>query len=112
MNAEDKELLLDHEKIAEEKKKYEQTLADREKFLQDWREGVLNSTAGKRIVWDLLGLLGYQKVMFSSDPLVMAANCGVHDILLIVIKNLEEASPGILFKIQNEYRSAQASKSN
>ena len=107
---EDKEILLDHERIAEEKKKFEEAYADRQKFLDDWRKGVLDSPAGRRIVWDLLGLLGYQKKMFSSDALVMAANCGVHDILFTLIKDLEEAQPGILFRIQNEFRSAQANK--
>ena len=111
MNQEDKELLLDHKKLAEEKKKFEEAFADRQKFLQDWRDGVLNSPQGRRIVWDLLGLLGYQKKMFSSDPLIMAKNCGIHDdALLVVIRDLEEATPGILFRIQNEFRSAQANK--
>jgi len=111
INAEDRELLLDHEKIAEEKKAYEYAYAERQKFLDDWRKGVLDSPAGRRIVWDLLGLLGYQKKLFNSDPLVMAANCGAHDnALLVLIKDLEEAQPGILFRIQNEIRSAQANK--
>ena len=111
MNQDHKELLLDHKKLAEEKKKFEEAFADRQKFLQDWRDGVLNSPQGRRIVWDLLGLLGYQKKMFSSDPLIMAKNCGIHDdALLVVIMDLEEATPGILFRIQNEFRSAQANK--
>ena len=99
---EDKELLLDHEKLAEEKRKFEDAYADRQKFLQDWRDGVLNTPAGRRIVWDLLGLLGYQKKMFNSDPLVMAGNCAVHDILFALIKDLEEAQAGIL--LQSEPR--------
>lgn len=107
----DQDILLDHEKIKEEKKLYEQQLAERQKFLDDWRSGVLNSPAGRRIVWDILGLAGYQRKLFSSDPLVMAANCGTHDnFLLVMIKDLEEAQPGILFKIQNEFRSLQANK--
>ena len=111
MNQEDKELLLDHEKLAEEKKKFEEAFADRQKFLQDWRDGVLNSPQGRRIVWDLLGLLGYQKKMFSSDPLIMAKNCGIHDdALLVVIRDLEEATPGILFRISNEMRSLYGSR--
>ena len=111
MNQEEKELLLDHEKLADEKKRLEYKFAERQKFLQDWRDGVLNTPAGRRIVWDLLGLLGYQKKMFSSDPLIMAKNCGLHDeALMVVIKDLEEATPGILFRLQNEFRSAQANK--
>ena len=111
MNEEDKELLLDHKKLAEEKKKFEEAFADRQKFLQDWRDGVLNSPQGRRIVWDLLGLLGYQKKMFSSDPLIMAKNCGIHDdALLVVIRDLEEATPGILFRISNEMRSLYGSR--
>lgn len=111
MNQEDKELLLDHKKLAEEKKKFEEAFADRQKFLQDWRDGVLNSPQGRRIVWDLLGLLGYQKKMFSSDPLIMAKNCGIHDdALLVVIRDLEEATPGILFRISNEMRSLYGSR--
>lgn len=108
---EDKDILLDHEKLAEEKKKFEEQYAERQKFLDDWRNGVLNSPAGRRIVWDILGLAGYQKKLFNSDPLVMAANCGTHDnFLLVMIKDIEEAQPGILFKMQNEYRSLMANK--
>lgn len=111
MNVEDKELLLDHEKIAEEKKRLEEQFADRQKFLDDWRNGVLNSPAGRRIVWDILGLAGYQKKLFNTDPLIMAANCGTHDnFLLIMIRDIEEAQPGVLFKMQNEYRSLQGNK--
>lgn len=111
IDAHDQELLLDHEKIATEKKLIGDQYADRQKFLDDWRGGVLNSPAGRRIVWDILGLAGYQRKMFNSDPLVMAANCGTHDnFLLVMIKDLEEAQPGILFKMQNEFRSAQANK--
>jgi len=58
-----------------------------------------------------LGLAGYQKKLFNSDALVMAANCGTHDnFLLVLIAQIEEAKPGILFKMQNEFRSAQAGK--
>lgn len=111
IDAHDQELLLDHEKIAAERKLVEEQYAERQKFLDDWRNGVLNSAAGRRIVWDILGLAGYQRKLFSSDPLVMAANCGTHDnFLLVMIKDLEEAQPGILFKMQNEFRSAQANK--
>ena len=111
MNLEDRQLLLEPEKLAADKKAYENAIAERQKFLQDWRDGVLNSPQGRRIVWDILGLLGYQKPMFSSDPLKMAANCGMHDqALLVLIRDLEEAQPGILFRIQNEFRSAQAGK--
>ena len=111
MNNEDKELLIDHEKLAEEKKAVEYAYSERQKFLDDIRKGVIDSPAGRRFIWDLLGLLGYQKRMFSTDPLVMAKNCGIHDdVLLVVIKDLEEAQPGILFKMQNEFRSAQANK--
>ena len=111
MNLEDKELLFDREKLAEDKKQLENVFADHQKFLEDWRNGVLNSPAGRRILWDILGLAGYQKKLFNVDPLVMAANCGTHDnFLLVLIKNIEEAQPGILFKIQNEFRSAQANK--
>ncbi len=108
---EDKEILLDHEKIAEEKRKYEEAYAERQKFLDDIRNDVIDRPGNRRFIWDLLGLLGYQKKLFSSDPLVMAANCGTHDnVLLILLHDLEEAKPGILFKMQNEFRSAQASK--
>jgi len=111
MNAEDRELLLDHDKIAAEKAKLEYEYAEHQKFLEDWRNGVLNSPEGRRILWDILGLAGYQKKLFNSDALVMAANCGTHDnFLLVLIAQIEEAKPGILFKMQNEFRSAQAGK--
>ncbi len=111
IDADDKEILLDHEKLAQEKKRFEDEYAERQKFLDDWRNGVLNSPAGRRIVWDILGLAGYQRKLFSSDPMIMAANCGTHDnFLLVMIRDLEEAQPGILFKMQNEFRSLQANK--
>lgn len=106
----DKDILLDKEKLQEEKKLVETEYAVRQDFLNDLRNGVLNSAAGKRIMWDFLGLLNYQKMLFNSDPLVMAANSAIHDKALIVMKDLEEAQPGILFKMQNEFRSAQANK--
>ena len=111
MNAEDKELLLDHDKLAAEKQAIDNAYAEHQRFLDDIRKCIIDSPGGRRFVWDLLGLLGYQKKKFSSDPLVMAKNCGIHDdVLLVLIKDLEEAQPGILFRIQNEYRSAQANK--
>lgn len=111
MNSEDRELLLDHDKLNAEKKALEYTYAERQKFLQDWRDGVLNTPAGRRVVWDLLGLAGYQRKLFSSDPMVMASLCGTHDnFLLVLIRDLEEAQPGILFRMQNEFRSAQANR--
>ena len=111
MNAEDRELLLDDEKIADDKKKIAEAFADHQKYLDDWRSGILNTPAGRRIVWDILGLAGYQKRLFSTDPLVMASLCGTHDnFLLVLIKDLEEAQPGILFRMQNEFRSNQSNK--
>lgn len=110
IDAHDEEILIDREKIVADKKKFEEQYAERQKFLDDWRNGVLNTPAGRRIAWDLLGLLGYQRKMFSSDPLVMAGNAYLHDTLMIVIKDLEEAQTGILFKMQNEFRSTQANK--
>lgn len=111
INSEDKEFLLDEDNIKAKKKEIETAYAERQKFLDDWRNGVLNSPAGRRIVWDLLGLLGYQKRLFHTDPMIMAKNCGMHDdALLVLMRDLEEAQAGILFRIQNEFRSAQANK--
>jgi len=109
MIKEDKELLLDPEKLAEEKIKYERSLADHAKYLDDWRE-VLSTPQGKRIVWDLLGGMGYQRDMFNSDPLIMAMNCGQYKLAIALIKDIEEAIPGMVFRMQNEYRSAQANR--
>lgn len=109
MNAEDRELLLDHEKIADEKKKYEQGLATRAKYLDDWRE-VLSTPQGRRIIWDLLGGMGFQRDLFNTDPLIMAANCGQHKLALALAKDIEEAVPGIYARCTNEFRSAQANQ--
>lgn len=109
MDIEDKDLLLDPERIAEEKKQYERGLAEHAKYMDDWRE-VLSTTSGKRIVWDLLGGMGYQRDMFNTDPLIMAMNCGQYKLAIRLIKDVEEAIPGIMFRMQNEYRSAQANK--
>lgn len=107
----DRDILLDEEKLKAEKTLAENAYAERQKFLDDIRNGYLNSPAGRRVTWDLLGLLGYQKQLFNSDPLVMASNCGTHDnVLLVFIKDLEEAQPGILFKMQNEFRRNLANK--
>lgn len=106
---EDKEILLDHEKIEFEKKELDRKYAEHQKYLEDWRE-VLSTPAGRRIVWDLLGGMGYQKDLFNSDPLIMALNCGQYKISISMIRDIEEASPGIMFKMQNEIRRNQLSK--
>ena len=106
---EDRELLLDHEKITAERKKHEQLIADHQKYIDDWQV-VLSTPAGRRIVWDLLGGMGYQRDMFNSDPLIMAMNCGQYKLAIALIKDVEESIPGIMFRMQNEYRSAQANK--
>jgi hypothetical protein len=109
MNSEDKELLLDREKIDLEKKEFERKYSEHQKYLDDWRE-VLSTPAGRRIVWDLLGGMGYQRDMFNSDALIMASNCGQYRLAIAMLKDIEEAIPGIVFRMQNEYRSAKANK--
>lgn len=111
MNLEDKELLLDHEKIAEEKKRYEEIHANRQQLMDDIRNGVLNSGAGKRVIFDFILLCGYGSNLFNTDPLIMAGNCAINDrILNVLIKDLEEAKPGIVLMMSNEYKSIQANK--
>ncbi len=101
----DKDLLLEPEKIQADTKAQSFMYADRQKFLDDIRKGIINTPEGRRFLWDLLGLLGYQKPKFNPDPMIMAKNCGIHDdVLLVVLRDIEEAHPGILFKMQNEFR--------
>jgi len=109
MNAEDRKLLLDHEKIAEQKKEYEQKAAEHAKYLDDWRE-TLSTPQGRRVIWDLIWGLKFRQVLFNTDPLIMASNCGKHEAALLLVRDIEEANPGIIFRMQNEYRSAQANK--
>ena len=109
MNSEDKELLLDHEKLAEEKKRFEYQVAQHQKYIDDWQV-VLSTPAGRRIVWDLLGGMGFQKELFHVEPLIMARNCGQYSLALALLKDIEEAMPGVTFRMQNEFRSAQANK--
>ena len=104
---EDKEILLDHEKLAEERKQYERKVAEHAKYLDDWRE-VLSTPQGRRIVWDLLGGMGFQRDLFNSDPLIMAMNCGQYRLATSMLKDIEEAIPGIMVRITNEIRSNQA----
>jgi hypothetical protein len=106
---EDKEILLDHDKIKAEKKEYERKLADHIKYLDDWRE-VLSTPQGRRIIWDLLGSMGFQRELFNSDPLIMAANCGQHKLALALARDIEEAVPGIYARCTNEFRSSQANR--
>ena len=106
---EDKDILLDPEKLSAERKQYEKSIAERAKYLDDWRE-VLSTPQGRRIIWDLHGGMGFQRDLFNTDPLIMAANCGQHTLALAMAKDIEEALPGIMFKMQNEFRSAQANK--
>lgn len=103
MTNEDKELLLDHDKLNTERAKVEWEVAQHAKYIDDWQE-VLRTPAGRRIVWDLLGGMGFQKDLFNSDPLIMARNCGQYTLALALLRDIEEASPGITFKIQNEFR--------
>lgn len=109
IDAHDREILLDHDKLAEEKKQYERKLADHAKYLDDWRE-VLSTPQGRRIIWDLLGGMGFQRDLFSSDPLIMAMNCGQHKLALAMAKDIEESVPGIYARMTNEYRSTQANR--
>lgn len=109
MNLEDREFLLDQENLAYEKKQYERRIADHAKYLDDWRE-VLSTPAGRRIIWDLLGGMGFQRDLFNVDPLIMAMNCGQHKLALAMAKDIEEAVPGIYARMTNEFRSAQANK--
>lgn len=109
IDAQDREILLDHEKLDIEKKKFERDLADRAKYLDDWRE-VLSTPQGRRIIWDLLGGMGFQRDLFNSDPLVMAMNCGQHKLALAMAHDIEEAVPGIYARMTNEFRSAQANR--
>ena len=106
---EDKEILLDHEKLVEERKQYERKVAEHAKYLDDWRE-VLSTPQGRRIVWDLLGGMGFQRDLFNSDPLIMAMNCGQYRLATSMLKDIEEAIPGIMVRITNEIRSNQANK--
>src|SRR5450631_1934952 len=109
IDAADRDILLDHDKLAEEKKQYERNLSDRAKYLDDWRE-VLSTPQGRRIIWDLLGAMGFQRDLFNSDPLIMAANCGQHKLALSLARDIEEAVPGIYARCTNEFRSAQANR--
>ncbi len=109
IDAADRDILLDHEKMDAEKKIYERGLSERAKYLDDWRE-VLSTPQGRRIIWDLLGGMGFQKDLFNSDPLIMAANCGQHKLAISMAKDIEEAVPGVYAKMTNEFRSNQANK--
>lgn len=107
IDAQDREILLDHEKLDAEKKKLEADYAEHQKMLDDWRD-VLGRPSGRRVTWDLLGLMGFQKQLFNTDSLIMAANCGQYTLALSLLNVIEEALPGITFKMQNEFRKAQA----
>ena len=111
INAEDRELLLDHEKLAEDKRLYENKVAERQQLMDDIRNGVLNTPQGKRVIFDFILLCGYGANLFNSDSLVMAGNCAINDrVLNVLIKDLEEAKPGIVLMMSNEYKSRQANK--
>lgn len=101
----DQDLLKDPEELQLEKEQALQDLAEREEYLKDWRE-VLSTPAGRRIIWDLIGGMGFQARLFNSDPLVMAANCRGHEIAVKLLKDIEEAMPGIYSKMTNELKSA------
>lgn len=109
IDAQDREILLDQEKLEAEKKKVEYEYADHQKYLDDWRI-VLGTPSGRRIVWDLLGGMGFQRDLFNSDPLIMASNCGQHKLALALAKDIEEAMPGVYARMTNEFRSMQANK--
>lgn len=109
IDANDREILLDKEKLAEEKKQVEKEFSDHQKYLEDWRI-VLGTPSGRRIVWDLLGAMGFQRDLFSSDALMMAMNCGQHRLSLSLAKDIEEAVPGVYARMTNEFRSLQANK--
>ena len=101
----DKDILLEPEELKEQKELFERSLVEREKYLDDWRV-VLSTPAGRRIVWDLLGGMGFQRDLFNINSLVMAGNCYQYKLALKLMRDIEEAVPGILFRIQNEIRSS------
>lgn len=103
IDAHDQEIILDQEKLKADKKVAEAEYADHQKLLDDWRE-VLKLPSGRRIVWDLLGVMGFQREMFHTDSLIMARNCGQYSLCISLLAIIEEATPGITFKIQNEFR--------
>lgn len=105
----DEELLLDPEKKEELKKIALDELATREEYLRDWRE-VLSTPAGRRIIWDLLGGMGFQKKLLHSDPIIMAANCGQYELARKLMQDIEEAMPGVFSRMTREIRSVQVKK--
>ena len=102
---EDKEILLDHDKLKAERKKLEEEFSVHAKYIDDWQV-VLGTPAGRRIVWDLIGGLGFQNDLFNSDPLIMAGNCRGHKIAVAIVKDIEEAMPGVYARMTNEFRSS------
>lgn len=109
IDAIDKDILLDKDKLEIEKKQFEREVSEHQKYIDDWQV-VLSTPAGRRIVWDLLGGMGFQKELFSIDQLIMARNCGQYSLAISLLKDIEEAMPGVTFRMQNEFRSMLANK--
>ena len=50
--------------------------------------------------------MGFQNDLFNSDPLIMAGNCRGHKIAVAIVKDIEEAMPGVYARMTNEFRSS------
>ena len=105
MNAEEKKFLIEPETIQAQKDQQLLALSQKEERLRDWRECVLNTPGGRRIVMDLLGLCKINHNLFNLDAAIMGANCAKNEIGLEILKDIEDAVPGVYARIVREYKS-------
>ena len=109
MNEEDKQILYPGEELQAIKDADDKFRVKHEKYMDDWRI-LLSTAASRRIMWELLGDLGLFKNPFNKDNHALTGfMCGQHDFALKLVNDMEEAIPGIILKMQNEFRSSQAS---
>lgn len=83
----------------EKRKRKEEIQRDRE--LADLRE-VLDSAAGRRLLWRLLGHCGVYRSTFSTNALQMATSEGQRNVGLFLTAEIMEADTSKYLLMQNE----------
>lgn len=71
--------------------------------LEDVR-ALLQRKEGRRFVWRLLSNAGIYRPLFTANSLEIARNAAEHDWCLWLMRDLNEAAPGIVFELAREFR--------
>lgn len=63
---------------------------------------VLKTTAGKEVIWDILGNCNLYEILYDGDANIMCINEGKRSVGLALLERLSEASPTLYANLQLE----------